>query len=140
MAFLAVFAVVCLFSSFAPYSPEPRFGVGVSQPVSHAEIYRNWAISQWPLAWSLFSCFYCRKTTFSWAFFFAFNLPLKNRIEKIVPGISSISIPCLINNLINSCAAESFTHKGSYQVSIPKSGGNLGLMQRHVYLSKNRST
>ena len=44
MAFLAVFAVVCLFSLFAPYSPEPRFGVGVSQPVSHAEIYRNWAI------------------------------------------------------------------------------------------------
>ena len=40
MAFLAV---VCLFL-FAPYSPEPRFGVGVSLPVSHAEIYRNWAI------------------------------------------------------------------------------------------------
>ena len=44
MAFLAVFAVVCLFSLFAPYSPEPRFGVGVSLPVSHAKIYRNWAI------------------------------------------------------------------------------------------------
>ena len=38
MAFLAVFAVVCLFSLFAPYSPEPRFGVGVSLPVCHAEI------------------------------------------------------------------------------------------------------
>ena len=46
MAFLAVFAVVCLFSLFAPYSPEPRFGVGVSLPVSHAEIYRNWAIQR----------------------------------------------------------------------------------------------
>ena len=34
--------VVCLFSLFAP---EPRFGVGVSLPVSHAEIlYLNWAI------------------------------------------------------------------------------------------------
>ena len=45
MAFLAVFAVVCLFSLFAPYSLEPRFGAGVSSPVSHAEIYRNnnWA-------------------------------------------------------------------------------------------------
>ena len=38
MAFLAVFAVVCLFSLFAPYSPEPRFGVEVSSPVCHAEI------------------------------------------------------------------------------------------------------
>ena len=38
MAFLAVFAVVCLFSLFAPYSLEPRFGVGVSSPVCHAEI------------------------------------------------------------------------------------------------------
>ena len=38
MAFLAVFAVVCLFSLFAPYSSEPRFGVGVSSPVCHAEI------------------------------------------------------------------------------------------------------
>ena len=42
MAFLRV---VCLFL-FAPYSPEPRFGVGVSLPVSHAEIYRNWAITR----------------------------------------------------------------------------------------------
>lgn len=72
--------------------------------------------------------------------FLLLTFPWKNRIAKIVPGISSISIPCLINNLINSCAAESFTHKGSYQVSIPKSGRNLGSMQRHVYLSKNRST
>ena len=38
MAYLAVFAVVCLFSLFAPYSPETRFGVGVSLPVCHAEI------------------------------------------------------------------------------------------------------
>ena len=38
MAFLAVFAVVCLFSLFGPCSPEPRFGVGVSLPVCHAEI------------------------------------------------------------------------------------------------------
>ena len=73
-------------------------------------------------------------------FFLAFNLPLKESDEKIVPGISSISFPCFINNLINSCAAESFTHKGSYQVSVPNSGGNLGSMQRHVYLSKKRST
>ena len=33
-----------LFSLFARCSREPRFGVGVSLPVSHAEIYRNWAI------------------------------------------------------------------------------------------------
>ena len=31
-------------SLFALYSPEPRFGVGVSLSVSHAEIYQNWAI------------------------------------------------------------------------------------------------
>ena len=43
---MALLAVVCLFPLFTPYSPEPRFGVGVSQPVSHAEIYRNWAISR----------------------------------------------------------------------------------------------
>ena len=45
MAFLVVFAVVFLFSFFTLYSPEPCFGVGVSLPVSHAEIYRNWAIT-----------------------------------------------------------------------------------------------
>ena len=45
MALLAVFALVCLFSLFTPHSPEPRFSVGVSLAVSHAEIYRNWAIT-----------------------------------------------------------------------------------------------
>ena len=33
-----------VFTLFATYSPEPRFGVEVSHPVSHTEIYRNWAI------------------------------------------------------------------------------------------------
>lgn len=42
MAFLAVITVVFLFSLFAP---EPRFGVEVSLPVSHAIILDlNWAI------------------------------------------------------------------------------------------------
>ena len=30
--------MVCLFPLFAPHSPEPRLGVGVSSPVCHAEI------------------------------------------------------------------------------------------------------
>ena len=35
---------VFVFTLFATYSPEPRFSVEVSLPVSHTEIYRNWAI------------------------------------------------------------------------------------------------
>ena len=60
MAFLAVFAVVCLFSLFGPCSPEPRFGVGVSLPVCHAEIrplflkYRVLDVQQWHLIYIYF--------------------------------------------------------------------------------------